>query len=92
MSRSHKYHPFGHICKGRNSPWKKMANRKFRRLNRLAVKNNLNKLLHRLRECSNVYDFPTDGLAYYQDPNSWKKCKVWKDMDLKEIYKRIIRK
>lgn len=92
MSRSHKYHPFIHIARGRNRPYKKMANRKFRRYNKIILKINPSNLLYRLKECSNVWDFPTDGLAYYSDPSLWKRFKMWKDVDLKEIYRKIMKK
>lgn len=95
MSRSHKYHTFATICRGRNKKDKRIANRKFRRINNLAIKHNLDKLLYRLRECSNVWDFPTDGLAYYQNPKRWKRFRYGRyisDEELNEIYRKLMRK
>lgn len=95
MSRSHKYHTFATICRGRNKKYKRIANRKFRRVNNLAIKHNLDKLLYRLRECSDTWNFPTDGLAYYQNPKEWKRFRYWRDMsdeELKEIYRKLMSK
>lgn len=95
MSRSHKYHTFGTICKGRNKKDKRIANRRFRRHNNLAIKHNIDRLLYRLRECSNVWDFSTDGLAYYQDPKKLKRFRMWRDIsdeELKEMYRKLISK
>lgn len=95
MSRSHKYHTFGTICRGRNKKAKRTANRKFRRINNLAIKHNLDKLLYKLKECLDTWDFPTDGLAYYQNPKEWKKFRMWRDMsdeELKEIYRKLMSK
>lgn len=94
MSRSYKYHSFFTICKGRNKKAKRAANRLFRRHNNLAIKHNIDKLLYRLRECSNVWDFPTDGLAYYQDMKMWKRFRnnQLSDEELKEMYKKLMSK
>lgn len=95
MSRSHKYHTFATICRGRNKKDKRIANRKFRRINNLAVKHNLDKLLYRLKECSDTWNFPTDGLAYYQNPKEWKRFRMWRDIsdeEIKEIYSKLMRK
>lgn len=92
MSRSHKYHTFATICRGRNKKAKRIANRKFRRINNLAIKHNLDKLLYKLREVSNTYNFPTDGLAYYQNPKEWKRYMYYTDEELKEIYRKILQK
>ena len=96
MSRSHKYHTFGTVCGGSNKKDKKIANKKFRRTNTLAVKYNLNKLLYKLRECSNTYNFNTDGLAYYMNPKDWRKFRIWRealsDEELKEVYRKLMSK
>ena len=95
MSRSRKYHTFATICKGRNKKDKRIANRKFRRINNLAIKHNLDKLLYKLKECSDTWNFPTDGLAYYQNPKKWKRFRYWRDMsdkELNEIYCKLMRK
>lgn len=102
MSRSHKYHTFGTICGGRNKKDKRIANRRFRRHNNLAIKHNnlaikhnIDRLLYRLRECSDVWDFSTDGLAYYQDPKKLKRFRMWRDIsdwELKEIYRKLMSK
>lgn len=95
MSRSHKYHTFAAICRGRNKKDKRIANRKFRRINNLAIKHNLDKLLYKLKECSDTWDFPTDGLAYYQNPKMWKRFIMWKevsDEELNEIYRKLMKK
>ena len=39
--------------------------------------------------------FPTDGLAYYQDPKKWKRFRMWRDIsdeELKEMYRKLISK
>lgn len=95
MSRSHKYHTFATICRGRNKKDKRIANRKFRRINNLAIKHNLDKLLYKLKECSDTWDFPTDGLAYYQNPKRWKRFRYGRevsDEELNEIYRKLMKK
>ena len=95
MSRSHKYHTFATICRGRNKKDKRIANRKFRRINNLAIKHNLDKLLYRLRECSDTWDFPTDGLAYYQNPKKWRRFRYWRDIsdeEFNEFYRKLMGK
>ena len=95
MSRSHKYHTFGTMCRGRNKKNKRLANRKFRRVNNLAIKHNLDKLLYKLKECSDTWNFPTDGLAYYQNPKEWKRFRRWRevsDEELKEMYRKLMSK
>lgn len=95
MSRSHKYHMFATLCGGSNKKDKRIANRKFRRINNLAVKHNLDKLLYKLRECSNTWNFTTDGLAYYQNPKEWKRFRMWRevsDEELKEMYRKLMSK
>lgn len=83
---------FATLCKGRNKKDKRIANRKFRRINNIAVKYNLDKLLYKLREVSNTYNFPTDGLAYYQNPKEWKRWRDMSDEELKEIRRKLMRK
>ena len=93
MSRSRKYHPFAPVCGGSNKKDKRLANRKFRRINNLAVKHNLDKLLYKLKECSDTWNFNTDGLAYYQNPK--ERFRMWRDMsdeEIKEIYRKLMRK
>ena len=95
MSRSHKYHTFATICRGRNKKDKRIANRKFRRHNNLAIKHNLDKLLYKLRECSDTWDFPTDGLAYYQNPKRWRRFRYWRDIsdeEFNEFYRKLMGK
>lgn len=64
MSRS-KRKPYTSItgCRS-NKEDKKLANRYFRRYNKYALFSNKN-LLYRLRECSDVYEFDSDGLDFY---------------------------
>lgn len=95
MSRSHKYHTFATICRGRNKKDKRIANRKFRRHNNLAIKHNLDKLLYKLRECSDTWDFPTDGLAYYQNPKRLRRFRYWRDIsdeEFNEFYRKLMGK
>lgn len=74
MSRSRKYHPFITWCPGSNKKDKILANRRFRRLSKTMIHRYKNPP-HKLREVSNVYNFNTDGLAFY-----------WSKKDCEEFY------
>ncbi len=65
MSRSRKYHTFIKICgSDSNKKDKTIANRKFRKINKLRIKVD-KEPLHNLKEISNTYCFNSDGLAFY---------------------------
>lgn len=64
MSRS-KRKPYITCCEGSNKKDKIAANRIFRRINKIFLKKDPDKVKYRLREVSDTYSFATDGLAYY---------------------------
>ena len=66
MSRS-KRKPY--ITWGSNKKDKIAANRIFRRINKILLKKDPDKIKYRLREVSNTCNFATDGLAYYVKSN-----------------------
>ena len=68
MSRS-KRKPYITWCNGSNKKDKIAANRIFRRINKIFVKKDPDKVKYRLREVSDTYSFATDGLAYYLKSN-----------------------
>ena len=68
MSRS-KRKPYITWCSGSNKKDKIAANRIFRRINKILLKKDPDKIKYRLREVSDTYDFATDGLAYYVKSN-----------------------
>lgn len=73
MSRS-KRKPYTTWCGGSNKKDKIAANRIFRRINKILLKKDPDKIKYRLREVSNTCNFTTDGLAYYFKNNiddSW---------------------
>lgn len=72
MSRSIRK-PFLTVCGGSNKEARSKANRKFRRLTKSGIKKfEFSALPMLLREVSNVWDFPTDGLAHYHPTESYK--------------------
>lgn len=70
MSRSYKKNPFIAVCVYfSNKKDKIRANRLFRRISKSRIK--LGKEpLHSLKECSDTWNFDSDGLAYYH-PKSY---------------------
>ena len=68
MSRS-KRKPYITWCGGSNKKDKITANRIFRRINKILLKKDPDKIKYRLREVSDTYNFTTDGLAYYVKSN-----------------------
>lgn len=68
MSRS-KRKPYITWCSGSNKKDKIAANRIFRRINKILLKKDPDKIKYRLREVSDTYSFATDGLAYYVKSN-----------------------
>ena len=84
MSRS-KRKPYITWCNGSNKKDKIVANRIFRRINKILMKKDPDKVKYRLREVSDTYSFATDGLAYYLKSNI-------DDPWWNELYIRIQRK
>lgn len=82
MSRS-KRKPYMTWCSNKKD--KVAANRIFRRINKILLKKDPDKIKYRLREVSNTYNFATDGLAYYLKSNI-------NDPWWNELYIRIQRK
>ena len=65
MSRSKAKHPkISWICYFSNKKDKRIANRLFRRLSKSKLKQGKDPL-YRLRECSNTYNFDSDGLPHW---------------------------
>ena len=64
MSHSYKKHPFTGTCVCRSEKsWKRLANRKLRKLNHMRLLKMENFLAVLLREVSNVWTFGKDGKA-----------------------------
>lgn len=68
MSRSRKKHPYIKICGGdSDKKARTIANRKLRRLNKVKLHLDLTDGVYKvLREVSDTWNFPSDGLAWYQ--------------------------
>ena len=75
MSRSYRKHPAMGICKGSNKKARTLANRLFRKRSKRKIKKG-EEPLYCLREVSDVWEFPTDGLA------------IWWGKDLDQKYLR----
>ena len=72
MSRSIRK-PFLTFCGGSNKDARSKANRKFRRLTKRKIKKfEFSALPMLLKEVSDVWDFPTDGLAHYNPTEDYK--------------------
>jgi hypothetical protein len=69
MSRSRKKPYDCYVCYFSNKKDKQIANRKFRRINKIYVKVNPDKLKYHLKEVSDTYDFASDGLASWMGDN-----------------------
>lgn len=65
MSRSYKKPYASWVCYFSNKKDKRIANRKFRRINKVFTKIDLKKLKYKLREVSDTWNFASDGLASY---------------------------
>lgn len=89
MSRSYKKPYACWVCYFSNKKDKKIANKKFRRINKVFTRVDPEKLKHRLREVSNVWDFSSDGLAQYVGDSRLAKSNDPAD---KECYRRWIQK
>jgi hypothetical protein len=64
MSRSYKHYPAITWIGESNKEDKRIANRRFRKINKDMMRHN--KIpLQNIRECSDNWDFLSDGLAYY---------------------------
>lgn len=89
MSRSYKKPYACWVCYFSNKKDKKIANKKFRRINKVFTRIDPEKLKHKLREVSNVWDFSSDGLAHYVG-DSWLARS--NDPADKESYRRWLQK
>lgn len=89
MSRSYKkpYACWG--CYFSNKKDKRIANKKFRRFNKIFSKIDPERLKYRLREVSNVWNFSSDGLAHYVGNSKLAKSE---DFENKEIFRKWIQK
>lgn len=88
MSRSHKKHPFitWAVSKS-NKKDKIVANRLFRRISKIKMSND-EEPLHSLKECSNVWNFNSDGLAYYHPKHYYSStCE-----NIDELYRKQMSK
>lgn len=84
MSRSIKKHPFISICVHDSNKWsKKQANKKFRHLSKIKLASDKELPIH-LKEVSDVWDFHSDGLAYYISRKDYEQ--------LNDYYNKLLRK
>lgn len=84
MSRSIKKHPFISICVHDSNKWSKtQANKKFRHLSKIKLASDKEPPRH-LKEVSDVWDFPSDGLAYYISRKDYEQ--------LNDYYNKLLRK
>ena len=64
MSRSYKHAPVITWCGESNKEDKRIANRRFRKINKDKMRHN--KIpLQNIKECSDNWNFSSDGLTYY---------------------------
>jgi hypothetical protein len=87
MSKSTKRHSAAKICGRSDKRDKRIANRKFRRLTRdLLHVLDIDRLPVSLKEVSDTYNFPSDGLAFWMPcpgpdhPNPYWNEEAWKKM------------
>lgn len=89
MSRSYKKPYACYVCYFSNKKDKRRANRKFRRINKILTKINPDNLKYRLKEVSNVWNFSSDGLAYYVGNSRLLRSNDFVD---REIFRKWIQK
>lgn len=89
MSRSFKKPYAAYVCYFSNKKDKRIANRKFRRINRIFSKIKPEKLRYKLREVLDVYDFSSDGLVQYVGNTELAKSE---NFDNKEIFRKWTQK
>lgn len=89
MSRSYKKPYASYVSYSSNKKDKQVANRKFRRLNKILSKTNPGKLRYRLREVSDVWSFNSDGLARYVGNSSLLHSEDFAD---KETFRKWVQK
>lgn len=89
MSRSFKKPYAAYVCYFSNKKDKRIANRKFRRINRIFSKIKPEKLKYKLREVLDVYDFSSDGLAQYIGNSELAKSLNFYD---RELFRKWIQK
>lgn len=89
MSRSYKKPYASWVCYFSNKKDKRIANRLFRRLNKVLLKIDPERLKHRVREVRDTYDFASDGLAHYVGDSRLAKSDDPKD---KELYRKWLQK
>ena len=74
MSRSYKKHPYIKYGGDSDKKYRTIANKKLRRVNKLKlIQDPEDGNFKILREVSDTWEFPSDGLAYYKK----KKKKEW---------------
>lgn len=89
MSRSVKRPFASYVCYFSNKKDKRRANRTFRRFNKILLKADPEKLLSKLKEVSDVWNFSSDGLAYYVGNSELLKSE---DPGDQEIFRKWIQK
>lgn len=89
MSHSYRKPYSSYVCYYSNKKDKRIANRKFRKANKRLLKRNPDNLHNRLREVSEVYNFSSDGLAYYVGNSRLANSKEFDD---KETFRKLIQK
>ena len=81
MSRSYKKPYASYVCYFSNKKDKRIANRIFRRINKIFLKTNQDKLKYRLKEVSDTYSFASDGLASYVGDSKLAKSDNFEDKE-----------
>lgn len=79
MGRSHVHHPkLSWVCYSSNKKDKRLANRRFRRVNKHILTQDIleeKMLFKKIREVSDTYDFNSDGLPHYLSMDDLERLK-----------------
>lgn len=88
MSRSKKK-PYISYCGRSNKIGKRCANRKFRRLEKEFMAHKPDNSPVHIRDVSDVWDFPKDGLAHYVGDSKFAKSE---DANERELFRKMTKK
>ena len=88
MSRSKKK-PDCSYCGRSNKTGKRFANRKFRRIEKEMLAHKPDNSPAHIRDVSDVWDFPKDGLAHYVGDSNLAKSEDFNDRDL---FRKMVKK
>ena len=94
MSRSFKKHPFTAVCcYFSNKKDKIIANRLFRRISKQRLKLDKDPL-YSLKECSDTWNFESDGLASYHPKSYYNHLleRGYTEDDINELYRKQMSK